>query len=248
MSGWSVAFQVINFLVLAAVLRHFLFKPVGTIIEQRQQQIERQRAEAEGIRHEAEAVRSEVERARRELGTERTRLLEETREQIAKERREALATTRERAEALLQNAHGEIDHERELATEKIYREAVDLGILVARRLVEQVRSTNVAEAFLARLCEDLDERLPRQRSSLQRELDGAEVLIATAPALDADAQRRWLARITSQLGDGVRARFVQDEALIAGAELRLPHTSFSFSFRDGLRTAREELVKNAERR
>lgn len=248
MSGWSVAFQVVNFLVLAAILRHFLFRPVIRMIGQRQQEIERQTAEADRIRHEAEELRRETERGSREIANQRARMLEETRTRIEQERDEALASTRKSAETLLETARREIDHERELAADKSYSEAVDLGVAVARRLLEQAGSRNVAEVFLANLCEHLDELVLRQESSFGLELDGAEVLIATAPALDADAQRRWLTTIVPKLGNAVRARFVQDDALIAGAELRLPHTSLSFSFRDGLRVAREELTKNVERR
>jgi F-type H+-transporting ATPase subunit b len=48
MSGWTLAFQIANFLVLAAVLHRFLFKPVTAMIARRQDEMDAARKEAEG--------------------------------------------------------------------------------------------------------------------------------------------------------------------------------------------------------
>jgi hypothetical protein len=127
-------------------------------------------------------------------------------------------------------------------------EAVDLGTAIARRLLEQVRTAGIAEAFLERLCERLDELPTDRKASLRTELADEELLVATAPGLGPEAQGRWLADIAKRLGNEVRVRCIRDDALVAGAELRFLHTTLSFSWRDALQAASVELLRHGDDR
>jgi hypothetical protein len=127
---------------------------------------------------------------------------------------------------------------------------VELAADLAKRLLEQVAGTGIAEALLQRTCDHL-EHMPADRlRSLREELahDGASLEVATAPPLDEQAQARWSQRIAADVATGAPVRFVSDERLIAGAELRFPHTKISFCWRDGLGAARQELAHHADGR
>jgi F-type H+-transporting ATPase subunit b len=247
MSGWTLAFQIVNFLVLAALLKRFLFKPVAGMVARRQQDLERATTEGDRMRQEAEELRGRAAQGLRQIDQERERTLAEARTQMQKQRDEMISETRREAEAILEAARHELDIEREKAAKEMSGEALELAIAIARRLLEQVATVPVTEAFLVRLCEHIDGLPPERRGALRAELDGAQLLVATAPEVGVETAARWSARIGERLGCGP-ARFIRDDSLVAGAELRLPHTTISFSWRDGLRAAREELTRHADRR
>lgn len=249
MSLWTLAFQVANFLILAAVLHRFLWKPVEGMIARRQQEIEAASKDAERAKRAAEEDRVRYEQALNGVRSDREAVLAEGRTAIAAEREKALAEARVDAEAIRESARAEIAKEREDAAKELAGQAVVLAAEIAGRLLGQVASANIADAFLRQLCEHL-EHLPREKlQALRDELtDSVSPVVATSPPLDTPAQALWSKRIAEDLAARGGVLFVADAALVAGAELRLPHTSISFSWRDGLTAVREELVHHDDRR
>jgi F-type H+-transporting ATPase subunit b len=242
MSGFTLIFQIINFLVLVALLRRFLFKPVSAMVTRRQQETERATAEGARLRGEAAELRAAAEKDLAQAAEGRARLLGEARAEAERERGVALAEAHREAEATLERARRDIESEREKAAEAMAKGAVEIGLTVARRLLAQTVTAPILDAFLARLCEDLD-RLPEERRrALREDVGAADLVLATAPALEAAGARRWLSEIEARLGNGSHLRLVADESLLAGAELRFPHEAISFCWRDGLQAARRELM------
>ena len=245
MSGWTLAFQVINFLVLAILLRRFLFKPVMAIITKRQEDLARAAADSERARREGQEARTLADKALAEMDGERTRMRTETTMIVERDRQAALAEAHREAGAIRDAARRELEIERDKAAETMTRGAVELGAAIARRLLEQVATPSVAEAFLLRLCEELEAFSTERVRALVDDLGGRELLLATAPPLSPAEADRWLARIVARLGKETRTRLVGDESLIAGAELRFPHTTLSYCWRDGVNAASEELAPDA---
>jgi F0F1-type ATP synthase delta subunit len=60
--------------------------------------------------------------------------------------------------------------------------------------------------------------------------------------LSADEQARWIAALTARLGNSRGIVFDADARLIAGAEIRFPHATLRFNWRDSIATARQEMM------
>jgi F-type H+-transporting ATPase subunit b len=248
MSGWTLVFQVINFLVLALLLRRFLFEPVNAMITRRQEELERTQTEGDRARHGGEEFRAEAERALAGVGQERARILAEARNASEKEESEILEEARREAANIVEGARREVESEKDVALDTLESKAVDLAVAIAQRMLEEVAAAPIAEAFLERLCRHID-TLPAERlRALGDELKGRELLIATAPAVSEEVAKRWSDVIAEHLGRKIAARFVHDASLVTGVELRFPHTTLSFSWRDGLRAALEELTDHVDHR
>lgn len=242
MSGWTLVFQIVNFLVLAALLRRFLFRPVTAMVVKRQHEIESAASDVERGRHDAEELHARAEKALTLAVETRDRAVGEGRAQAEREREAVLAQTRGEAQAILDTAKRDVEVEREKVADRMASGAVEIGTVLARRLLGQVVTEPIAEMFLARLCKDLDGLSDEHKGSLLEDIGAQEVVVATAPALGQDAATRWLAEIAARLRSGVGLRIVTDESLVAGAELRFPHRTISFCWRDGIESARKDLV------
>lgn len=198
-------FEVANFLLLAAVLGWFFFRPVRDALERRRSELESERraatdarAEAERTLQEARARRIEAEgslaalreRVQREAENERERLLEAARVQTQRERetqKEELVSLR-RAQA------------RSLA-----RDAAFAAKEIVVRLLEKMQGTDLEHTLLEAACRQLEEL--RTSGAL------APVVVESARTLD----DRALASLAEAAGVArIDARQRVDPSLVAG--------------------------------
>ena len=218
---WATfAFQLVNVLVLLAILTHFLFRPVAGIIARRQAETEAALARAEATQAEAEAAteraRAEAEanaaarrdvltKAQAEAETERARLVEESRAEAAR----IVEAAQAEAEDVVANSEA-----RTLARARDLAETI-----AARALSAQPRPPTPA-AYAARLAAAVSSLSEDGRASLIS--SGPLTLVAPHP-LSEDDLAAVLSALASAPGlDGVSPEVAVDPGLLAGLDLRAP--------------------------
>ena len=108
--NWSTfILEIINFVILVWLLKHFFYKPVMNIIEKRKQNIEDTLAKAETVRTDAESLKSQYENRLEDWEKEKAAARLELHKDIEKERKQALEDLaqsiqqeKEKAEVLMQ--------------------------------------------------------------------------------------------------------------------------------------------------
>ena len=141
------------FLVLMFVLARYAFKPLTAAVEERERKLEEAIKAAQADR---EAAAKLLEEQRQGLDTARAdaqRLVGEARTVGAKLRAEMLQETKQQQHELLQRARIEIDLERKRAIADLRREAVDLALAGASKVIERnlddQTNRQLVESFLA---------------------------------------------------------------------------------------------------
>jgi F-type H+-transporting ATPase subunit b len=133
----SLIIQVVNFLILLAVLYRFLYRPLLGALENRTATIKQQLAEAEAARQQAQAQLADFEArlaaSRAEAQEARDRALREAAE--VKER--LAADARREAERLVQTAHDEIAQAIRRAKADLRTEVGGLAVEIAERLIRK---------------------------------------------------------------------------------------------------------------
>ena len=148
---------LIGFLVIATILRVFLYGPITGMLDQRADRIrdsleaaERARADAASS---AERVEQELANARREGQS----LISEARDAAARLKEQEIERTRNQVDEMIERARDEIRREREAAVEEVRREFAGIAILAAERIVEQSLDANSHRELIDRvLAEGLD--------------------------------------------------------------------------------------------
>lgn len=134
-SGKMILLQMVPFVVVLVGLYFIIFKPMLTMLSEREKNIHGFRKEAELLQEEVSAKLSELEGrladARAEASVERARLRSEA--QSAEQ--EILAAARQRADALLEEARKEIATERAAAEAQIEATLGDLSQRIAGRVL-----------------------------------------------------------------------------------------------------------------
>ena len=134
---------VVVFVALLLILRKLAWPALLGAVEARERALEEQLAEAERNRAEAARLLAEHEKLIAEGRASAHALLAEARAAAEKERALAMEKTRQEQEELLERARRDIAAERDRAVADLRREAVDLSLAAASKLMgERLNSDN----------------------------------------------------------------------------------------------------------
>ncbi|MCE2901214.1 MAG: F0F1 ATP synthase subunit B [Gemmatimonas sp.] len=141
--------------LLLFVLAKFAFKPLFAAVEAREKALEDAIEGAKRDRAESEALlaqqRAQLEAAR----TEAQQIIADSRATAEKMRTDLIAQTKQQQEEMIEQARRAIDGEKAAAIADLRREAVDLAIAGASRVIEQnldsAGNRQIVESFLASL-------------------------------------------------------------------------------------------------
>lgn len=153
--GGLMIWTLIIFLVLMVVLARFAFKPLTQAVEAREQALadalEQARRDREAAAALAEEQRRQIEAAR----VEAQRLIAEGRETAERLRHDILEQARREHQEQLERARREIENEKVRAIADLRREAVDLALAGASKVIERnlddEQNRKLVESFLTSL-------------------------------------------------------------------------------------------------
>ena len=141
------------FLVLLVVLAKFAFKPLTAAVEAREAALEKAIKDAQADRDAAAKHLAEQTKALDAARAEAQRMVAESRTTGEKLRNEMLEQTKHQQAELLERARVEIDNERKRAIADLRREAVELAVAGASKVIERnlddQTNRKLVESFLA---------------------------------------------------------------------------------------------------
>jgi F-type H+-transporting ATPase subunit b len=144
---------LVIFLILFWMLRKYAFPPIFKAVEARERALEEAIEGAKRDRDEAAKLLEEHRRQIENARGEAQRFIAEGRQVAEKMRGELLEQARREQQEILERARREIESERDRAIAELRREAVDLAIAGASKVIEQNldNSSNrrLVEQFLA---------------------------------------------------------------------------------------------------
>lgn len=150
----SLAFHILNFLVVLVILRLVLYRPILRMFAERRERIRSSLAEAESVREQAAEERARLEA---QLAEERQSSQERLREAVAKSEEAAqrrLAEASAEAEQIVARARAEADDERRQALAGMHAEIAELALLAAQRLLHEELDDERHRALVSRFLEE----------------------------------------------------------------------------------------------
>jgi F-type H+-transporting ATPase subunit b len=135
--GGLMIWTLFVFALLLLILKKFAWPAILGAVEAREQALERQLAEAARDREQAAALLTEHQKLIAEAKTQAHAIIVEARGVAEKDRAHAIEKTKQEQEELLARARREIAAERDRAVAELRREAVDISLAAASRLIEK---------------------------------------------------------------------------------------------------------------
>jgi F-type H+-transporting ATPase subunit b len=246
---WTLAFQTVNVLVLIWILGRFFFRPVADIVIKRHEGANKLLADAATARQQASDARSETDKIRADIGAERDRLIAEAQKSAQKEKENLLALASQDVAKLRSDAKAAIAQARIASEQAILARAGELAVEIAQRLLGRLPSEIALSAFLDGLCRAVHALPSEGRESFVAAAAADHAIeVVTATPLSKEETEHVRDALKAAFGAELPLKFRADATLIAGIELRSPHTVVRNSWRADLDRIREELGRDGHSR
>ena len=153
-----IFWTILVFVLLLALLWRFAWPTILKSVEEREQRIQHQLDEAERSRAEAAKLLEEHKRLVAAARTEAQELVTKAKTLAQQEREGLLAKAREEQDQILERARREIESEKDKAILALRKEAVDLSIAAASRLIEQNLDTAANKQLVLEYLKSIEQR------------------------------------------------------------------------------------------
>jgi F-type H+-transporting ATPase subunit b len=240
---FTVAAQLLNFLVLGWLLKRFLYRPIRSAIEVRALRVSTELADATAKRSAADAERDDLQSQKALFDAQRSELFELARGEASAERARLFEQVQEEADA------SRTTEQRALAAERV-RLGNDVSRLVqreafgiARKALADLTTLRlevcIAEVFSNRLCE-LE---ASAKAALSAALDASSgpVVVRSTFELPAEQKASIERAFRQALATDTALRFEVARDALAGIELSISGLKVSWSIADYL-SAMEQAV------
>ena len=154
-NGGVIIWTVIIFLILLGILYKMGYPALLKMVEERERRIQKQLEDAEKANAEAQRLLEEHKKQIAAARNEAQEILAKAKAVSQKERETLLAKAREEYDALLSRARKDIDSEKEKAILALRREAVELSIAAASRVIEANLDTDANRRLVTDFLETL---------------------------------------------------------------------------------------------
>ncbi len=143
----TFVFQIINFLILLAILARFFYRPVLEVMQKRQEQIDARIEDAEQRARQADEERAKLAQQSETAAREAVTLLDTARIEAAKERKRLMEAARADAAAVIDEARVTAQAEEQAAMGHLGRRLSQSAVNIAGSLVRDSSGEAVHEPW-----------------------------------------------------------------------------------------------------
>ena len=151
---------VITFLVLLGLLAKFAWKPLLRALDSRQETIRKSLDDAQKAKEDLERLQTQSAQMLRQARLDADAIISKTYTEAEKLGEELRQKAREESEGIVKNAQRQIQNETSRALQEIRREAVDLSVTIASKLLER----HVSKEDNARLIDETLKQIENSKS------------------------------------------------------------------------------------
>ena len=239
---FTVVAQIVNFLILVALLKRFLWRPLVRVIDERERRVASQLEEAEKKNKAADQKLEEVKARDREQETNREALLLQAQKAADQRKVELVNQARAAVEKTEAQWRDAVKQEKQAFVTQMKRQSAKEILQVTRQAVADLASTELDqaafEAFLGKLNLFDGARL--------RDFASDGLAVRSAAELSEDNKKRIQAAVGKKLGQNQALRFEVDPSLEWGLELCGNGQKLGWSSRDYLDRLEQNLNRTLE--
>ena len=245
---FTVVAQIVNFLILVFLLKHFLYDRVIRAMDQREQKIQQRLQEAEEKKQEAEQEgeaygkknrdfdakwEEMLAQAKDEAGARRKELTEEARQAVTKQRSVWL-------EAIQRDKKSFVQDLRKMAGSQVYT--------IARKAFRDLADEDVEQRTINAFLVHLNAMSKKTREAIATSIkeSGDELIVRSAFGMPPKMREKITGSLRRKIADGIEIRYEAAPELIMGVELKIRGHKIAWSLEDYLDTLEEHALQALE--
>lgn len=241
---FTVAAQVVNFLVLVYLLKRFLYGPIISAMDRREERIAERLEEGRRMEREAERAAEEHRRKTEELDSRSTEILDEAKHRAEEKKKELIDEARKEVEAMKASWRKGLRDEKDSFLKEFRTRAGREIIEVARRALGDLSGADLEHRVLEVFLEKLGELPPERLEEAGPPEKG--LTVRTSFELDGEGKRRLEGAIKEKLPGGPGVSYEVTDELLCGVELRGKGFLIGWSLAGYMKELQEEVERILE--
>ncbi len=245
---FTVAAQVINFLVLVYLLKRFLYGPIIKAIDKREKRIAFRLEEGQKKKEEAEREVERYLKKNRDLDNRREALLSEIKGEADARRKELVNEARNEVEAIRTNWYEAIQREKDAFLQDLRQRAGKQTCAIARRILRDLANVDlehhIIRVFIERLRNLGEEELGALNESILK--SGRRINLRSTFEIPQEMARQIAEVLQNHGADPVDLQLEISSDVICGIELNVHGRKIVWSLEDYLETLEEALAEALE--
>lgn len=150
---WNFIWSAVNLILLFILLKIFLFKPIGKIMDERTRAIQDDIDSAKKSKEEAEALKKEYDESISEAKEKAQEIIMKAHEDAESEKSVILKKSQEEADQLIIDANKTIENERRRVLSQAQTQIADLAIEAASKIIgenlDDEKNRRLVDKFLS---------------------------------------------------------------------------------------------------
>lgn len=221
-SPWTFLFEMLNFVVLAAVLYRLLYRPLHEAIDRRREDVTRAQTAADKAREQAVLLQQQLQAQLAEMEQRGETVLRDCRERAEAERKKLLAEAEAEMQRRQKQVQQGLEREREEAWKGLRDEMAKLAVDVVQRLLRESCDRSLNDQLALHLLEELRRLTSEERQAVRNQWqpeDGA--VLELAGELNEATVQGITEAAGVLLGQTITVARSTVPALVGGVRLRL---------------------------
>lgn len=242
---FTVAAQIVNFLVLVLLLKHFLYGRILNAMDEREARIASRIHEAEDKHQEAAKELGEYQKRNREMQNKREEALSEARSQAESRKEKLLQEAKEDIHRQKNKWKDSIQNDKDTFLHELKQRTAHQFFSLARHALKDLADVElekqIVNAFIKRIRRMDKSKWEEIKDKLS--LKEADVTIMTSLPLSGKQEEHIRHALKDIFQEEMDVRFQTSEAIISGIELRINGYKIAWSLERYLESMETEVAK-----
>ncbi len=241
---FTVMVQILNFLVLILLLKKFLYKPILTMMAEREAKIAEELASAASVKEEAEKEKISFEDKNRQLKEQEQDLLKQARETAQNDYKVTVEKLRQEIETKKIQWYQKLEKDKEVFLSELESKTQEEIFAILNRLLVDLADSSLEEQIINVFIKKFKELPEEKINGIVALISGteAEIVVASVFPLTAEQQKSLREILKQRFLDTSKVIFKIDQEIIGGLELSVGGQKLAWSIENYLRM----LHKNVE--
>lgn len=241
---FTVAAQIVNFLILAALLKFFLYNRIVKAMDERERNINGRLEAAEQQRQAAEAEAMSYRRQQQAFEAKRAEMLAQVREEADSQRQALMTQARQEVERLQTRWHQAIRDEKDAFLRDLRQRASQQMYAMARRVLADLAHADLEQQIITAFLDQLQalDDSAWQAIATSRQDARQPLVIHSAFHLPQASCQKLREVLQQHLGASVDIHFATSADLMCGIELQTEGQKIAWSLEHYLETLEENLA------
>jgi F-type H+-transporting ATPase subunit b len=244
---FTLVAQIINFLILFLLLRHFLYPPIIKAMDEREKRIASQLKQVEEDKKKASAAEASYRKMQQEMTDKRDEYLAQAKVEADKSKKALMSEARKQLIDEKNQWHQAIEHEKNDYLASINEHVADGMINVVRHALQDLAGDELNHRIIHTFLERLKHlKAIAHQETVQSSGTSFPAVITSAFKIDQETRQLIAREVGRLLGGKAVIKYNINPELISGIELSTGYLKVSWSLAEYMDEFRKKLTKEIE--